>query len=204
MKRIISIILSISMIALMVFAFSGCNSNNKKYENGNPHVKMVVKNYGTIVFELDPSEAPITVEHFLKLVKNGDYNNTYIHRYQKGFVMQGGHGCKNTETIKGEFSDNGVENNIKHERGVLSMARSTSPDSASAEFFIVTDTSSGVSKSLDGKYAAFGKIVDGMDVLEKIEKSITSDMFEYSIQGIYMGFLDSKYYILIEKMEVVD
>lgn len=202
MKRILSIILFLSLVFTMA-VFTGSCSNNTKIE-GNPKVEITIKDFGKIVVELYPDDAPITVEHFLKLVKNGDFNNTYIHRYQAGFVLQGGGGCKNTETIKGEFSENGVNNTIKHEKGVLSMARTTDPNSAGSQFFICLDTNESITQSLDGKYAAFGKVIEGWSVIEAIGASITSDKLEYSYNGILMGFLDSKYYITIEKMEVVD
>ena len=201
MKKIIAFILALMMLALTVVSLTGCNS---KYNNGKHHVEMQIKNYGKIVFELDSDAAPLTVEHFLTLVKNGDYDHTYINRYQQGFVVQGGQGCKNKSTVVGEFSSNNRTNNLKHVKGVLSLARSDSPDSGSSQFFIVADTSDSISKSLDGNYAAFGYIIEGMDVLEKIMSSIDSSMYEYSYAGILMGFLASNYYIEIEKMTMID
>ena len=120
-------------------------------------------------FELYPSIAPITVENFTKLVKSGFYNGLTFHRCIPGFVIQGG--CPQGNgmggpgwTIKGEFARNGVENPIKHEVGVLSMARTSFPNSASSQFFIMHKDS----PHLDGQYAAFGKVTEGLEVIDKI------------------------------------
>ena len=122
-----------------------------------------------MLLELYPEIAPITVENFQKLVSEKFYDNLIFHRVIKDFMIQGGDpngtgtgGSK--ETIKGEFKSNGVENNLKHERGVLSMARSRDKDSASSQFFICHQESS----HLDGEYAAFGKLIAGYDTLDKI------------------------------------
>lgn len=128
-----------------------------------------VKDYGTIEVELYGEAAPITVENFVKLVKEGFYDGLTFHRVISGFMIQGGdpngNGTGGSDaTIKGEFSSNGVENNIKHERGVLSMARSSANDSASSQFFIMHE----VAPHLDGEYAAFGKVISGMDVVDAI------------------------------------
>lgn len=128
-----------------------------------------VKDYGTIEVELYGEAAPITVENFVKLVKEGFYDGLTFHRVISGFMIQGGdpngNGTGGSDaTIKGEFSSNGVENNIKHERGVLSMARSSANDSASSQFFIMHETA----PHLDGEYAAFGKVTNGMDVVDAI------------------------------------
>ena len=137
------------------------------------HATIVVKNYGTIHVELYGDEAPGTVENFVKLANEGFYNGLTFHRVLEGFMAQGG--CPNgTGTgdsgtdIKGEFKLNGVENDIKHVRGTISMARSDGYDSASSQFFIVHETSEGNSLSLDGKYAAFGMVTSGMNVIDKI------------------------------------
>ncbi len=137
--------------------------------NGNPLVAFKVKKYGTIVVELYPDIAPITVENFVNLVKSGFYDGLIFHRVMEGFMIQGGDpkgdgtgGSK--ENIKGEFSLNGVNNTLKHTRGVISMARSNDLDSASSQFFIMHADNAG----LNGRYAAFGKVVSGMDVVDKI------------------------------------
>lgn len=130
---------------------------------------IVVKDYGTIEVELDPKEAPLTCENFIELANEGFYDNLTFHRIIKGFMIQGGdpngNGTGGSEkTVKGEFSSNGVENNLSHERGVISMARSSDKDSASSQFFICDADD----PFLDGDYAAFGKVIKGMDVVDKI------------------------------------
>ena len=140
--------------------------------SGKHHVKITVKDYGTIEVELDADQAPITVTNFAKLVKEGFYDGLTFHRIISGFMIQGGDpegtGMGGSdETIKGEFSSNGVENSIKHTRGTISMARSQDPDSASSQFFIVQSDST----FLDGDYAAFGKVTEGMDIVDEICKN---------------------------------
>ena len=141
---------------------------------GKHHAKIKVKNYGTIEVELDGDTAPITVANFIKLVNEKFYDGLTFHRIISGFMIQGGDPLGNgtggsDETIKGEFSSNGVENNISHKRGVISMARSSDPDSASSQFFIMHQDST----YLDGEYAAFGKVTKGMDVVDKICEDVT-------------------------------
>ncbi len=128
-----------------------------------------MENGKTMTAELYPETAPITVENFAKLVKEGFYDGLIFHRVIEGFMIQGG---DPTGTgmggpgyqIKGEFSSNGVKNNLKHTRGVLSMARSMMPDSAGSQFFIMHEDA----PHLDGQYAAFGKLIDGFDTLDEI------------------------------------
>ncbi len=141
-----------------------------QYDTTNPLVAMYVENYGSIVMELYPSVAPNTVNNFISLVKSGFYDNNTFHRLAPGFVLQGGdpEGTGNggpDYTIKGEFAANGYSNSLKHEKGVISMARgSNSYDSAGSQFFIVLDTAT----YLDGNYAAFGKVIDGWKNIESI------------------------------------
>ena len=136
------------------------------------HVELEVQNYGTITMELDASAAPKTVENFLKLAGSGFYDGLTFHRIIDGFMIQGGDpegtGMGGSdETIKGEFSANGVENNLSHTRGAISMARnSVSMDSASSQFFIVQSDST----FLDGQYACFGYVTSGMDIVDQICK----------------------------------
>ena len=131
---------------------------------------MYIENYGSIVMELYPDIAPNTVANFISLVKKGFYDNNTFHRLVPGFVLQGGDPTGTGTggpgyTIKGEFSANGYENNLKHEKGIVSMARtSASNDTAGSQFFIMLDKS----EYLDGQYAAFGKIIDGWSNIEKI------------------------------------
>ena len=135
------------------------------------HAEITVRDYGTIKLELDASVAPITVENFVKLAKSGFYDGLTFHRIMDGFMIQGGDPDGNgtggsDEKIKGEFSKNGVPNPISHVKGVISMARSNDPDSASSQFFITVADST----FLDGSYAAFGRVTEGMEVAEKIAK----------------------------------
>ena len=136
---------------------------------GDVYADITVKDYGTITLQLAPEIAPITVTNFVKLANSGFYDGLTFHRIMEGFMIQGGDPQGNgfggsDETIKGEFSANGVENNISHVRGVISMARSSDMDSASSQFFIVHEDST----FLDGNYAAFGRVTEGMDVVDKI------------------------------------
>ena len=136
---------------------------------GLHHVTIDVKDYGTISLELDADTAPISVTNFINLAKAGFYNGLTFHRIISGFMIQGGDPKGNgtggsDQTIKGEFSENGVENDISHVRGTISMARANDPDSASSQFFIVHEDST----FLDGQYAAFGHVTDGMDVVDAI------------------------------------
>lgn len=134
-----------------------------------PKIKITMENGGEITAELYPDVAPITVENFVNLVKDGFYDGLIFHRVIPGFMIQGGDpegtGMGGPgHTIKGEFASNGFENNLKHERGVLSMARTMIPDSAGSQFFIMTADA----PHLDGDYAAFGRVIDGMDVVDDI------------------------------------
>lgn len=136
---------------------------------GTHHVEITVKDYGTIKVELDADTAPVTVTNFISLAKEGFYDGLTFHRIISGFMIQGGDPQGNgtggsDHTIKGEFSANGVKNSISHKRGVISMARAQDYDSASSQFFIMHKDSD----SLDGDYAAFGHVTEGMEVVDKI------------------------------------
>ncbi|MGN1121884.1 MAG: peptidylprolyl isomerase [Eubacteriales bacterium] len=135
---------------------------------------ITMENGGTMTLELDASAAPITVENFVSLAKKGFYNGLIFHRVIEGFMIQGGDptgtGCGGPgHTIKGEFASNGVNNPLKHTRGVISMARSANPNSAGSQFFIMHDDA----PHLDGEYAAFGKMTDGFDTLDAIASTAT-------------------------------
>ena len=150
---------------------SGVLLDTSEQLTGIHHAEIEVKDYGTIKVELDADTAPISVTNFVKLAQEHFYDGLTFHRIMDGFMIQGGdpEGTGrggSDETIKGEFSSNGVENNISHERGVISMARSSDPDSASSQFFIVQTDST----YLDGQYAAFGHVTEGMDVVDAICK----------------------------------
>lgn len=148
------------------------NENNPN-STGKYHANIEIRDYGTIELELDSDTAPITVANFIKLVKEGFYNGLTFHRIIDGFMIQGGDpegtGMGGSdEQIKGEFSKNGVDNNISHVRGVISMARSSAYDSASSQFFIVHKDST----FLDGQYAGFGKVTSGMEIVDEICKDV--------------------------------
>lgn len=166
MKKIIIILVSI-------LCLTGCG----KKEYDNPIVTMNIKDYGTIKIELYPKYAPNTVANFVNLVEEGFYNGNTFHRLVPGFVLQGGDPEGNGTggpgySIKGEFRENGyTKNTLKHKAGMISMARSAAPDSAGSQFFIVLADSQMISASLDNKYAAFGKVIQGMDVIKNIEDS---------------------------------
>ena len=138
-------------------------------ENKNPIVTIEMENGDKMVAELYPHIAPNTVNNFISLVKDGYYDGIIFHRVIKGFMIQGG--CPNGNgmggpgySIAGEFSSNGFTNNLKHEKGVLSMARTMQPNSAGSQFFIMHARA----PHLDGEYAAFGRVIEGLDVVDKI------------------------------------
>ena len=177
-----------SLILLMavgfVFLMFGCGDENGSggstgagdFELPNPElpaVSIYIENHGEIIAELYPEDAPITVENFIDLVESGFYDGLTFHRIIDGFMMQGG--CPygsgtggSGEMITGEFPDNGIENQVRHTRGTLSMARSADFDSASSQFFIMH----GNSPHLDGGYAAFGQVVYGIDVVDSVVESV--------------------------------
>lgn len=184
MKRKIGIA---AAIILALFVVTGCQkqeetpkkSEQKKTEaseellSGTHHAEIQVKDYGTITVELDADTAPITVTNFVNLAKDGFYDNLTFHRIMDGFMIQGGDPNGDgtggaDQTIKGEFSSNGVENEISHTRGTISMARAQGPDSASSQFFIVQEDSD----YLDGNYAAFGHVTSGMEIVDQICKDV--------------------------------
>lgn len=190
-KGLLKKVLAISCASLILI-LSGCTktpSDNatsskamadykSKYEGKKPIITIEMEDGSKITAELYPNIAPQTVDNFVDLIQSGFYDGLIFHRVIPGFMIQGGdpkgNGTGGSEkTIPGEFSYNGFENKLKHTRGVLSMARSQAVDSASSQFFImVKDTD-----SLDGKYAAFGKVTDGMDAVDKIvsEKRDSND-----------------------------
>ena len=163
------------MMLLMVFClvFAGCGE--KADESGKveapekAYADIEIENYGKITVELDGRSAPITVANFIKLSEEGFYDGLTFHRIIAGFMMQGGDpegngtGGSGT-TIKGEFSSNGVDNDLSHTRGAISMARSKKPDSASSQFFIVHADS----QYLDGDYAVFGYVTEGMEIVDAV------------------------------------
>ncbi len=160
-------------LALLLGILTACGSGNSDELSGKHHVEIVIRDYGTIAVELDADAAPITVANFLKLAKSGFYDGLTFHRIINGFMMQGGDPVGtgmggSSEKIKGEFSANGVKNDLSHTRGAISMARSQAMDSASSQFFIVHQDST----FLDGQYACFGYVTDGMDVVDAICETV--------------------------------
>ena len=150
-------------------------------------VVIEMENGKKIKIELDASAAPITVENFEKLVKEGFYDGLKFHRVISGFMIQGGDPKGNGTggpgyTIKGEFAANGVDNPIKHTRGVISMARAADPDSAGSQFFIMHADAD----YLDGQYAAFGHVVEGMDVVDEIA-AVRTDMKDRPVKPVKMA-----------------
>ena len=179
MKKIAALILSLTMVFFTLTALSSCSAGDDdacsyletRDLTGRDikYVEIRVQEYGKIVVLLDATTAPITVANFINLVESGFYDGLTFHRVISGFMIQGGDpegtgrgGAPNK--IEGEFSSNGHPNDIKHIRGVISMARSSDPNSASSQFFICHDTAS----NLDGDYAAFGYVVEGLSVVDEI------------------------------------
>ena len=151
------------------FNINGNETSLDNYDTENPVVAMEISGYGAIVMELYPDIAPNTVNNFISLIKNGFYDNNSFHRLIPGFVLQGGDPKGDGTggpgyTIKGEFTNNRFTNTLKHTKGIVSMARSSENDSAGSQFFIMLDTTT----NLDNNYAAFGKVIDGMDLIDKI------------------------------------
>ncbi len=177
-------------------------STNSEFK-ATHHASINVKGYGTIHVELYGEEAPETVNNFVKLANEGWYDGLTFHRIMDGFMAQGGcpegNGTGNykdddgkTSYIKGEFSANGVNNDIKHIRGTISMARGGySYDSASCQFFIVHKTSEGNTKSLDGNYASFGMVTDGMQIIDKIIYDAKKDGYTESVSAKDQPIIES-------------
>ena len=180
-KNVIFVVSIIVIIVLLVVINILVNDKKEKNDmkdllTGKHYVEMKVKDYGTIELELDSDVAPITVTNFINLVNSKFYDGLTFHRIIDGFMIQGGDPLGNgtggsSKTIKGEFSENGVKNSISHVRGVISMARSSDYNSASSQFFIVQKDTT----SLDGQYAAFGKVISGMDIVDRIAKVKVED-----------------------------
>lgn len=190
LKKGVTMILSFCLISICIL---GCGSelkkiNNEEYTKVNeenlPIATIDVQGYGTIKAKLYPNIAENTVKNFIYLANNGFYNNLTFHRVIEDFMIQGGDPKGNGTggpgySIKGEFDANGIKNSIKHEDGVLSMARSNSYNSAGSQFFIMTSTSN----HLDGNYAAFGKVIEGLDIVYKISK-VSTDSNDRPLEDI--------------------
>ena len=169
---ILLLIVVLVAAVIVLFAVRGKKESTEAIDAaGKHHIEIQVKDYGTIKAELDGDAAPITVANFLKLAESGFYDGLTFHRIIDGFMIQGGDPKGNgtggaDKTIKGEFSQNGVENKLSHVRGTLSMARSQDMDSASSQFVMVQSDCT----YLDGQYAAFGTVTEGMELVDKICK----------------------------------
>jgi peptidyl-prolyl cis-trans isomerase B (cyclophilin B) len=163
------------MICTAIFAVTGCSKKKEKedasgdYLSGKHHAEIEIADYGTISVELDADHAPISVTNFINLAKEGFYDGLTFHRIIADFMIQGGDpkgdGTGGSDkTIKGEFTSNGVDNPLSHTRGAISMARARDMDSASSQFFIVHQDST----YLDGEYAVFGYVTEGMEIVDAI------------------------------------
>lgn len=186
----IAIVLIAAIITTICIIVSNYNPLDKYTEDTSTekkdlyYVAMNIKDHGVIIVELDAKAAPKTVENFVKLVREDFYDGLTFHRVIENFMIQGGDPNANgtggsSNKIVGEFLNNGYYNPIKHERGVISMARGNSYDSASSQFFICNANSASVS-NLDDSYAAFGHVVKGMDVVD----SITEGTSKYATNGV--------------------
>ena len=194
MKKLTSLILALTMIFTCALALNSCGKATNKMGEGASvyldtrstdgrdikYVEICVENYGRMVVLLDATTAPKTVENFINLVNSGFYNGLTFHRIIEGFMIQGGDpdangGGGSDKNIEGEFSSNGHANDISHLRGVISMARANDPNSASSQFFIMHKDYTG----LDGNYAAFGYVVEGISVVDDIVDSTMKNCQEY-------------------------
>ncbi len=202
-------VLSLLLVLVLVFSFASCGKKesntdgdiSKAEKYGIHHAVITVKNYGEIKLELDGDTAPITVENFVTLANEGFYDGLTFHRVVTDFVIQGGDPDGNGtggsgKPIKGEFSANGIENNLSHSRGVISMARlSNDMDSATSQFFIVL--SDAAKPSLDGMYASFGRVTEGMDIVDKIAA-------ETPVADSYSGTVEKSKQPIIESIKIID
>lgn len=196
MKKYIKYIILIGLTILLIVGLNWPVDSDLL--SGKHNIEISIKDYGKIKLELDADTAPITVTNFIKLINEKFYDNLTMHRIIDGFMIQGGDPEGNgtggsNETIKGEFLSNGVKNDISHTRGVISMARnSQSMDSASSQFFIMHKDS----PHLDGEYAAFGKVTNGIEVVDKIVETVA----EY---GDGNGLIPSEKQPVIEYIKVI-
>lgn len=176
----------------------GSQSAQKQY------AEIEIQDYGKITVELDADAAPITVANFVKLAKEGFYDGLTFHRIISGFMIQGGDPLGNgtggsEETIKGEFTANGIENNISHVRGTISMARSEDYDSASSQFFIMHQDYTG----LDGQYAGFGKVIEGIEIVDRIcEDTPVADISSGTVEKANQPVI--KKITIVKKVTITD
>jgi len=165
MKKIIAMLLCV-VLTLCLF---GCGKSSLD-DNTVYYADIVIEDYGTVTVKLDQQAAPITVENFVNLANEGFYEGLTFHRIINGFMMQGGASENPPESIVGEFASNGHDNPLEHTRGAISMARTPEPDSASSQFFIVHQDS----PHLDGDYACFGYVTEGMEIVDEICENIVN------------------------------
>ena len=197
LRRVIIEIAIVALIVLLVFILPSCSSTSySKKQVGKHHVEIEVEGYGTIKLELDGDNAPITVENFMYLAKSGYYNGSTFHRIIKGFMVQGGRASSTwtgeaPKSIIGEFSSNGKANPIRHLRGTISMARvEANKNSATSEFFICQQDQ----PSLDGQYAAFGQVTEGIEIIDALAEVPYGDN----------GAVDPENQPVIKEIRVID
>ena len=165
----------LGIVLIPLLFLTGCSSDEETL-TGKHHAEIVVQDYGTIKVELDADQAPITVQNFIDLANSEFYDGLTFHRIIEGFMIQGGDpngdGTGGSgHTIRGEFTQNGVNNTLSHTRGAISMARSSAMNSASSQFFIVHEDST----YLDGSYAVFGYVTEGIEVVDAIATSVSAE-----------------------------
>jgi peptidyl-prolyl cis-trans isomerase B (cyclophilin B) len=176
----------IMMLSFVLLLTSGCGMIRRKKIEQNPVVTMEIQDWGTVKIELYPEIAPNTVNNFISLANSGFYDGLIFHRIIADFMIQGGDpdgiGTGGPGySIKGEFSSNGFQNDLLHEVGVISMARSMDYNSAGSQFFIMVEDQPG----LDGDYAAFGKVIEGMDIIEEISE-VDTDEYDRPYDDVIM------------------
>ena len=191
MKKYLKYIIFIAIIIIIII---GLNWKDKSEITAI----IKIKDYGNIKVKLDKSNAPITVDNFVKLSKNKFYDNLTFHRIIDGFMIQGGDPLKNgtgnsDQKIKGEFKNNGVNNLLKHKRGTISMARSSDYNSGSCQFFIMQKDN----ESLDDNYAAFGNVISGIEIVDKIVENVSK-------YGDENGLIPEEYQPIIETIEIIE
>lgn len=186
----------LGIVLIPLLFLTGC-SNDEETLTGKHHAEIIVQDYGIIKVELDADQAPITVQNFIDLANSGFYDGLTFHRIIEGFMIQGGDpngdGTGGSgHTIRGEFTQNGVNNTLSHTRGAISMARSSAMNSASSQFFIVHEDST----YLDGSYAVFGYVTEGIEVVDAIATSVSAEDSN--------GTVAKENQPIIEKITIID
>ena len=192
----VAVLLIAALVVSLGFVFGWWDDNPNKDFKVTHHATIKIKDYGTLHVELYGEEAPITVENFVALANKGFYDDLTFHRIMDGFMAQGGcpYGTGTGDSgkdIKGEFIANGVQNDVKHVRGTISMARGNSPDSGSSQFFIVHKTSENNTTALDGNYAAFGMVTDGMEIIDKMIADTVAKGYTESVSKADQPIIES-------------